>query len=317
MSLIGKPAKLLILAGSLNGLILPLTLGVVLLAAHRKDIVGDYNHPKWLTIFGILIVIAATNAGIQTFSNMALLLKQGGIMDFKYLISGQNSIILELGNKINEEINQNIRMIKMAIEKEDIIGIIELIPTYRSIKIDYDSSEITYKDLIQKINSIKEKISDINISNPKNIEIPTLYNGIDLDYVCEYNKLTKKEVIKIHSAKKYLIYMLGFTPGFPYLGGMDEKIATPRLNEPRSKIESGSVGIAGSQTGIYPIQSPGGWRIIGKIPLKLFDYKREEPFLFKAGDYLKFKPIDKKRYIEIKQKVDNKTFNLKKIFKEG
>lgn len=125
--------------------------------------------------------------------------------------------------------------------------------------------------------------------------------GIDIKNVASYNNLTVDEVIKIHTSREYLIYMLGFTPGFPYLGGMDERIATPRLEVPRTKIYGGSVGIAGSQTGVYPIDSPGGWQIIGRTPLKLYDENREEQILLRAGDFIKFVPITLDEFIEIEK----------------
>jgi KipI family sensor histidine kinase inhibitor len=138
------------------------------------------------------------------------------------------------------------------------------------------------------------------------IEIPTLYggdSGPDLDYVASHNGLTPEEVVQIHASGTYRIYMLGFTPGFPYLGGMDERIATPRLETPRTKISGGSVGIAGAQTGIYPIDSPGGWQIIGRTPLALYDPQREEPILLQAGESIRFVPIDQETYDRLWQET--------------
>jgi KipI family sensor histidine kinase inhibitor len=237
-------------------------------------------------------------------------------MDLRYLISGEHSITLELGNKISEDINQQVRMMTIAIDQSSIEGVIELIPTYRSIKIDYDPCKITYHALVEKLDILQEHISDIDIERPKVIEIPTLYEGPDLKYVSEYNDISIEDVIKIHSSKEYLIYMLGFTPGFPYLGGMSEKISTPRLEKPRAKIQAGSVGIAGNQTGIYPIESPGGWQLIGRTPLKLFDYGKEDPFLLESGNYMKFVPIDKKTFETIKKQVDLNEFQVNTYLKD-
>ena len=237
-------------------------------------------------------------------------------MDLRYLISGDTSITLELGNEISEDINQKVRRMTIAIKQSKINGIIELIPTYRSIKIDYDPCKIKFDTLVKKLDILKENILAIDFERPRVIEIPVLYKGPDLKYVSEYNNISVDEVIEIHSSKKYLIYMLGFTPGFPYLGGMNEKIITPRLKEPRSKIEAGSIGIAGNQTGIYPMESPGGWQLIGKTPLKLFDYEKEDPFLFESGDYMKFVSIDQRTFDDIKAKVEQNKFQVKTYLKE-
>lgn len=151
------------------------------------------------------------------------------------------------------------------------------------------------------------------------IHIPTLYGGkygIDLNYVAEYNGLTPQEVIEIHCGTNYLVYMLGFTPGFPYLGGMSERIATSRLESPREKILSGSVRIAGNQTGIYPIDSPGGWRIIGRTPIKLFDINRNPVVLLKAGQYIRFEPIEEDEYRDICQKIEKNEYTIKKSLLE-
>jgi len=138
----------------------------------------------------------------------------------------------------------------------------------------------------------------------KVVRIPVVYGGEygpDLESLAKLHDMTPEQVIEIHSGKDYLIYMLGFTPGFPYLGGMDPKIATPRLKTPRTKIPAGSVGIAGEQTGFYPLDSPGGWQLIGRTPLALFDPEREAPFLLSAGEYVRFCPIPEDRFEEIRK----------------
>ena len=129
--------------------------------------------------------------------------------------------------------------------------------------------------------------------------------GPDLPFVARHCGLSPDEVIRIHSAAEYLVYMLGFTPGFPYLGGMDERIATPRLEKPRTRIPAGSVGIAGTQTGAYPLDTPGGWQLIGRTPVKLYDPDREQPILLRAGQFVKFTPIDDKAYAEIAAAVQS------------
>ena len=153
--------------------------------------------------------------------------------------------------------------------------------------------------------------TSIPIPPPTVIEIPVLYGGEmgpDIENVAEHNHKTVEEVIKIHTSEEYLIYMIGFIAGFPYLGGMSKEIATPRLKSPRVKIEGGSVGIAGEQTGIYPVASPGGWQLIGRTPLKLYDADREKPVLLEAGQYIKFAAVTEEEYKKIEKEVEDGTY---------
>lgn len=237
----------------------------------------------------------------------------------KYLIAGEKALVIEFGNKIREEINSEVRAMMIAIEKEKIEGIVEMTPTYRSLMIHYDPLKKDYSTLLKELKELENQLNDIEIPSPEVIEIPTLYGGAygpDIENVAKHNDLTIDEVIKLHTSKEYLIYMLGFTPGFPYLGGMDEKIATPRLKTPRTKISVGSVGIAGSQTGIYPIDSPGGWQLIGKTPLKLYDAYRDIPILLQSGNYIRFVAIDEDTYKKIEEDIHNNTYVYKKYPKE-
>ena len=150
------------------------------------------------------------------------------------------------------------------------------------------------------------------------IHVPVLYGGEygpDLQYVAEYNSLAEDEVIEIHSSSACLVYMLGFTPGFCYLGGMDQRIATPRRETPRLKIPAGSVGIADGQTGIYPIESPGGWQIIGKTPVRLFSPDQKPEFLFNAGDYIQFFPVTVDEYKHILDEVSEGIYRVRRTKK--
>lgn len=237
----------------------------------------------------------------------------------KYLISGDKALNMEFGNNITDEINGRIRAITVAIEMQNIQGVVELVPTYRSLMIHYDPTKVNFNILVDKLKDLEKNLNNIKLPAPEVIEIPTFYGGEygpDIETVAFNNHITKEEVIKIHTSNEYLIYMLGFTPGFPYLGGMNKKIATPRLQAPRTKIPGGSVGIAGEQTGIYPIDSPGGWQLIGKTPLMLFNPQRENPILLKAGNYIVFKSISEEKYAEIKESVENGTYEYRKYQKK-
>jgi KipI family sensor histidine kinase inhibitor len=209
---------------------------------------------------------------------------------------------VEFGNQIDPEINQKVRKVSIALEKFPIEGITETVPTYRSLLVFYDPAKIPFKRLQQEIRRIEGKLEEIPIPPPETIEIPVLYGGEygpDLDFVAQHNKLTPEEVVEVHTSGTYLIYMLGFTPGFPFLGGLSERLFTPRLKTPRTAVPAGSVGIANNQTGIYPIESPGGWQLIGRTPVKLYDPGRKNPILLKAGNYLRFKRITEEEYREI------------------
>ncbi len=237
----------------------------------------------------------------------------------KYMASGDSALNMEFGSSITEEINKKIRAMTLAIEENKLAGIVEIVPTYRSLMIHYNSLIIDYDELVCFLKELEKSVDTIELPAPEVIEIPTLYGGEygpDIENVANHNNITVDEVIKIHTSKEYLIYMLGFTPGFAYLGGMDEKIATPRLLSPRTKIPAGSVGIADKQTGIYPIASPGGWQLIGATPLDLFDSVREMPIWLKAGNYILFKSINEEEYMKIKTAIIDGTYEYRRYPKK-
>lgn len=231
----------------------------------------------------------------------------------KFIPAGDVSLVMEFGNSISPLINSKIRNMANILIQTPIKGIIEIIPTYRSISIIYNPIEIEYDELVNHLTELESSLGEGTKGEIRIVELPTVYGGEygpDIEYVAKHNNLTVDEVIKIHTSRDYLLYMLGFTPGFGYLGGMSEKIATPRLQTPRTKIPAGSTGIAGSQTGIYPIDSPGGWQLIGRTPIKLYDPLAEPPVLLNAGDYIRFVPIDEEEYLRIEKLVKNKEYNV-------
>ncbi|WP_422936788.1 5-oxoprolinase subunit PxpB, partial [Staphylococcus chromogenes] len=181
----------------------------------------------------------------------------------------------------------------------------ELLPSYRVILVYFDGIEIKYESLIEEL-----KLNEFHFENMqgqsqrKIINIPVLYGGEwgpDLDLVAEHNKLTPEEVVRKHTESFYLVYMIGFMPGFPFLGGLDKALHTPRKAEPRLKIPAGSVGIANNQTGLYPEDSPGGWQIIGQTPIKVFDLNRDPKILYQPGDKIKFYAINEEQFLHIKK----------------
>lgn len=223
------------------------------------------------------------------------------LKEVRYLNSSDRALTVEFGNEISEKMNRRVRAFCLLLENSNIPGIVELVPTYRSVMIHYEPHIILQKQLIASIRQIVEDTPDIHLPESEIVDVPVYYggeSGPDLAHVAKAHGITAEEVIRLHSKPHYLIYMLGFTPGFAYLGGMSEKIATPRLSVPRTSLPPGSVGIAGSQTGIYPMTSPGGWQIIGQTPLVLYDPTRDEPILFEAGQRIIFRPITRDEYIE-------------------
>ncbi|PWA12840.1 allophanate hydrolase [Pueribacillus theae] len=227
---------------------------------------------------------------------------------------GDCGIRIHFGDEVSVKTNQKIIAYKSLLEKKDCEGITDIVPGYTTLSLFYDPSRYTYKQMFHIIEEIHDKVKIAPEKKAVIYHIPTCYGepyGVDLHVVAKCNGISPEEVIAIHSGKNYYIYMLGFLPGFPYLGGLEKRIATPRLDTPRLKVPAGSVGIAGEQTGIYPLDSPGGWRIIGRTPVKLFEPEREPSILFEAGNYIRFEPIEADEFHVIIEKVENAAYRIK------
>jgi len=204
---------------------------------------------------------------------------------------GDSSVLIQLGDEIDFNINQHVHLLSKLIEASNFNGIIETVPAYATLLVHYDPLMLSFtqiKNLLrEKINQTQETTSQ----KPRRVKIPTIYggeNGVDLEHVAQHLNLTIQDVIRIHSETTYTVYMMGFTPGYPYMGKLDDSIVMPRLETPRTHVSAGTVAIAGLQTGIYSVDSPGGWNLIGWTPLKLFNPNSDSPFLFAPGDEVKF-----------------------------
>jgi inhibitor of KinA len=221
------------------------------------------------------------------------------MMEFKLQPLGDNSVIIELGEDISRGIQQKVNKVSSFLDEQSFDWVVEYVPGFTTVAVFYDPLKIKtdtlpYEKVCEELSSYLEKLDVEEGAEPRVVEIPVCYGGEfgpDLEEVAERNRLTPEEVIDIHSNGEYIVYMIGFAPGFPYIGGMDERIAAPRRKNPRLKIPAGSVGIAGKQTGVYPIETPGGWQLIGKTPRKLFLPEVDTPSLLQAGDQIKFVPI--------------------------
>ena len=230
---------------------------------------------------------------------------------FRFARSGDSALTVEFGSTISPEISDYVLSLDHSLIEDPVIGICETIPTYCSLLVIYQKSLTSYDKLCTDLRNRIASLNAFSATGAVQWEIPCCYGshfGLDMDEVCEYTGLTQSELIKIHSSADYRIYMLGFLPGFVYLGGMDPRLEVPRLSTPRTEIPRGSVGIGGRQTGIYPMASPGGWHLIGCTPLDLYNPDRENPVLFKAGDHIRFVPVTSSQYYDIRQEMLKGTY---------
>lgn len=214
--------------------------------------------------------------------------------NIRFLPCGESAVTVDFSREIKEEVNRKIRFVAAALDGMKDLGIEETVPTFCSLTVYFDPLQLDGKALENTVLELLKGYKEGEKSTKRVFCIPVCYEGEyapDMDDVCSLTGLSREEVIKIHCGTDYLIYMLGFLPGFPYLGGMDPRLEAPRLDSPRTAIPVGAVGIGGKQTGIYPLSSPGGWRLIGQTPVKVYDPDRQEPILYRAGDYIRFYPI--------------------------
>jgi inhibitor of KinA len=218
----------------------------------------------------------------------------------RYLPFGDAALVVEFGDTISLEINLRVVALDSAILKAEIRGVEELVPTYRSLLARYDPLKISYEQLVFRVKDLEENLKDSHAKmEGRKVVVPVVYGGEygpDLGHVAQFHGLTEEQVVRLHSEREYRVYMIGFVAGFPYLGEVADEIATPRLETPRLKVSAGSVGIAEKQTGIYPCEAPGGWQIIGRTPIRLFDPWQQPPTPLNSGDTVKFKPILEAEY---------------------
>ena len=217
----------------------------------------------------------------------------------RILPCGDTGISVEFDDVIDPRVNAEVRRLFRTLRTAQPAGILDLIPTYRALFIEYDPCDCSFERLVLLVEAAVRGDAEASVPDAPVIEIPVCYGGEygpDLDEVAAYHQMSVEEVIELHRRPVYTVYMLGFTPGFPYLGGLDERLVTPRKKKPRLRVPAGSVGIADRQTGIYSADSPGGWQIIGRTSVTLFDPARAEPFLFKAGDRVQFNPVSKEAF---------------------
>jgi KipI family sensor histidine kinase inhibitor len=204
-----------------------------------------------------------------------------------------SAILLSLGEGIDPAINRRVHLLAAALALDPLPGVIETVPGYASLVVHYDPLVLTHAQVVEWLSTRLDSASETASRPTKTVEVLVQYGGeygLDLEFVAEYHHLSPAEVMRLHSETEYTVYMMGFTPGFAYMGKLPAALVTPRLETPRTHVRAGTVAIAGEQTGIYPVASPGGWRLIGYTSLLPFDPLREPPFLFAPGDTVCFVP---------------------------
>ncbi|UNG01632.1 5-oxoprolinase subunit PxpB [Bacillus altitudinis] len=230
---------------------------------------------------------------------------------------GDAAIVIQAGTDISEDIHERVKQLFSCIEQHPFEGYVEAVQAFTNVTVFYEPYKVYQsaqlkqraispyewvKDYIE--NLLEDNWQEANQAKRRIVDIPVCYGGElgpDLEEVARINGLTPEEVVRIHTSGTYLVYMIGFAPGFPFLGGLSEKIAAPRRETPRMSIPKGSVGIAGKQTGVYPISTPGGWQLIGQTPLSLFRPNAERPSLLKAGDEVRFVQLSEKEFFSMKE----------------
>jgi inhibitor of KinA len=216
---------------------------------------------------------------------------------YKIFPLSDSAITIDFGNVIDENINDIVMQLYKNCTKNTFVGMKEAMPAYASLTIFYDVFSVRRKYTFFKtayafvedfLIKSYENIGEGESFQKRIIEIPVVYDGEDLSYVANFHQISEAQTVELHTAPTYRVYMMGFLPGFAYMGGLDAQISTPRRATPRTKVPAGSVGIAGNQTGIYPSESPGGWQLIGRTALELYTPSSSEITLLKAGDLVKF-----------------------------
>ncbi len=209
-------------------------------------------------------------------------------MTFRY--ASDQSLMVYLGDKIDLETHRRVLKLLRLLEAEPIPGVRNLHPAYNSILIVFDPVDQEHKNIKHTVATYLDRLDEILLPDPRTVEIPVFYDGPDLADVARFHSISTDRVIELHSKAMYLVYFVGFVPGFAYLGGLPAELATPRLESPRKRVAKGSVAIGGSQTGVYPFDSPGGWRLIGRTPLEIFDPESPELSKLRIGDRVRFIP---------------------------
>ena len=222
--------------------------------------------------------------------------------DARFQPASDQSLLVYLGNEISPETHHRVLKLLRLLESQPIPEVRNLHPAYASLLVVFDALQLRHEELEQILRGYLVRSQEILLPDPRLVEIPVCYGGEfgpDLDDVARMRQLTAAEVVDLHASATYLVYFLGFAPGFAYLGGLPESLVTPRLASPRRKVSAGSVGIAGNQTGVYPFATPGGWQLIGRTPIAMFRTDRSPMNLLSIGDQVRFTPISPEEFARL------------------
>lgn len=235
-------------------------------------------------------------------------------MAVRFLVAGDRAVSVEFGKEISLELNAKVRMLQKDLKEKPLSGITETVPTYSSLIVHYRPEIIRYSTLVEKLKERIENMRSVTAGTEYIKEVPVLYGGEtgpDLEYCAELEQTTVKEVIRMHSEHEYYVYMLGFAPGHPYMARFQEPFHFKRRESPRVKIPGRSIVVQQNLSDLIPFEQPCGWNIIGSTPLDICNFEKEEPFLLKAGDWVKHIPVTEREYDLIRRDVERGTYRVK------
>jgi len=221
------------------------------------------------------------------------------------------ALCVELGDEISVEVNTRVRALEYLIQQKALTGVAETVPTFRSLLVYYDPAQIGYDALCAALGALAERADTAVLPPARLVELPCCYDpdmGLDLAAAAERLQMTPDELVRAHSGAEYLVYFVGFTPGLPYMAGVPERIQLPRLTTPRVKVPPGSAGLGGAQFCIYSVESPGGYWLLGRTPVRLYDPEAAEPTLLRAGDRVRMRPIDRAEFDAIAASVAQRAY---------
>jgi KipI family sensor histidine kinase inhibitor len=222
----------------------------------------------------------------------------------RFKLSSDQSLLVYFGHEITLQAHERVRRLLRLLESEPVTGIRNLHPAYCSLLVKFDALKLQHDELEAILKKYLGRLEEVSLPEPRQLEIPVCYGGEygpDLSDVAALHGMTAAKAIELHTSTTYLVYFLGFVPGFAYLGQLPEALVTPRLAAPRKRVPAGSVGIAGNQTGVYPFATPGGWRLLGRTPTAMFQTDRDGLSLLSIGDRVRFTPISRERFATLEK----------------